>query len=353
MTNRITPASLRGAVDLSSLARPANGPGSGQSASSAVAAGTAPAQDAEAGGQSVPGGISSPSLGRSGAESSPAVADITTEQFGDFVAQSSRYPVIIALWSSSQPQSRGPVEMLADGVRAQAGKVMLGLVDIDTNPEIAQAFQQLGQQAGLPAGGTTTVAFIAGQPAPIPPLQSPQMVDELLSQIGQMAVGNGITGRVPGDFSDAPAGEDGESADEAPLSPLAQEAYDAINRGDLDAAITAYEKALADNPADEDARLGLGQVKLLKRTEGVDLNAARADAAAHPEDVAKQTLVADLDVLGGHVEDAFLRLIDLVKATSGAERDEARTHLIGLFDIVGGHDERVKKARTALMSALY
>ena len=80
---------------------------------------------------------------------------------------------------------------------------------------------------------------------------------------------------------------------------------------------------------------------------------ARAAAAEHPHDVAAQTLVADLDVLGGHVEDAFLRLIDLVRATGGDEREAARAHLLELFAVVGSHDERVRKARTALMSALF
>lgn len=340
MSNRITPASLRGAVDLSSLARPA-----GQSTRAAGplgnASGTAGAPTA-----------GSDSAGSGGA--SPAVRDVTTEQFGEFIAQSTRFPVIMALWSSSQPQSRAQVDLLADGVHASAGKFMLGRVDIDTDPEIAQAFQQLGQQAGLPAGTTTVVAFIGGQPAPVPAMTSADMVADLLDQLGQMAVTNGITGRVPGDFSDA-SSADGQDVDPAQeqLSPLAEKAYAAIESGDYDTAIDAYEEALRADPGDEDARLGLGQVTLLKRTDGVDLQTARAEAAEHPEDVAKQTMVADLDLLGGHVEDAFARLIDLVKATTGDERNQAREHLIGLFDVVGASDPRVKKARTALMSALY
>ena len=91
----------------------------------------------------------------------------------------------------------------------------------------------------------------------------------------------------------------------------------------------------------------------MQRSQGVDLEAARDAAAKNPADVTAQTQVADLDVLGGHVEDAFARLVDVVKATSGDERNAAREHLIGLFDVVGATDPRVKKARTALMSALY
>ena len=91
----------------------------------------------------------------------------------------------------------------------------------------------------------------------------------------------------------------------------------------------------------------------MQRTQGVDLTAARAAAAADPADVEAAIVVADLDLLGGHVEDAFGRLLDLVRSSAGAERDRARTHLLELFAIVGTQDERVRKGRTALMSALF
>ena len=68
------------------------------------------------------------------------------------------------------------------------------------------------------------------------------------------------------------------------------------------------------------------------------------------------------DVLGGYpystltlaaVDDAFARLLDLVRSSSGDDRDRARTHLLELFAVVGNHDDRVRKGRTALMSALF
>ena len=140
---------------------------------------------------------------------------------------------------------------------------------------------------------------------------------------------------------------------EAELPPHIAAAYDAIEAGDLAAAATAYEQALAENPADAEAKAGLAQVGLMRRTEGVDPVAARAAAAANPTDVDAQILVADLDLLGGHVEDAFARLVDTVRATSGDERNQAREHLLELFEVVGAGDERVATGRRALMSALF
>ena len=93
--------------------------------------------------------------------------------------------------------------------------------------------------------------------------------------------------------------------------------------------------------------------KLLLRTKDVDLNAARAAAAAAPDDVAAQTLVADLDMLGGHVEDAFDRLVEFVRRSAGDERNAAREHLVALFAAVGNDDPRVLKGRQALANALF
>src|SRR5690606_34077485 len=108
-----------------------------------------------------------------------------------------------------------------------------------------------------------------------------------------------------------------------------------------------------ENPRDDMARAGLAQVSLLRRTAGVDVPAARAAAADAPDDVEAHLLVADLDVLGGQVEDAFARLVDTVRRTSGDEREAARVRLIELFTVVGDDDPRVGAARRALASALY
>ena len=99
---------------------------------------------------------------------------------------------------------------------------------------------------------------------------------------------------------------------------------------DYEGAVAEYQKLVDANPADAEAAAGLAMAKLLLRTKDVDLDEARAAAAAAPDDVAAQTLVADLDMLGGHVEDAFDRLVELVRRTAGDERNAAREHLVGL-----------------------
>jgi len=137
------------------------------------------------------------------------------------------------------------------------------------------------------------------------------------------------------------------------LPPLHQEAYDAIQRDDLDAAAAAYTAALAENPRDDMARAGLAQVDLLRRTSGADPDVARKAADADPTDVDAQLLVADLELLADHVDEAFARLVAVVRRTQGPDRERVRLRLLELFTVVGETDPSVMTARRALANALY
>lgn len=280
----------------------------------------------------------------SGSSAGGAVVDVSEADFQQVVLeQSMTVPVVVDLWADWC----GPCKQLSPVLERLAaeygGRFLLAKVDVDANPRLGQVFQA----QSIP----TVVAVVKGQPVPlfqgaIPEQQVRAYLDELL----RVAEANGVSGALA---SAAEGGEQAGEAEEPPLPPLHQEAYDAIERGDLAAAAAAYEKALAQNPADDMASAGLAQVKLLQRTAGADLQAARDAAAAAPTDVDAQILVADLDVLGGHVDDAFARLVDTVRVTTGDDRDKARSHLVELFAVVGDDDERVTKARRALTSALF
>lgn len=313
-------AGLRGAVDLTGLK--ATAPSRAPQGATAAATGAAPT--------GVPG--------RSG-----LVVEGTDANFSEVANASVNIPLLLVLWASQVPESRAYLDTVVELAGAHAGRLQVVSVDVEQNPTLLRAFQV----QSVPV----TMGLVQGQPVPMfAGVQPAEAVRPILEEFLGLAVQHGVTGRV--EVSEA-APQDDEEAAEPALPPLHQEAYDAIERGDLAAAHAAYTQALKANPADADAELGLAQVGLMQRTEGADLQAARAAAADHPTDVAAQTLVADLDVLGGHVEDAFLRLIDLVRATGGEEREQARVHLVQLFAVVGAHDERVRKARTALMSALF
>lgn len=310
-------AALRGAVDLSALRnRPA------------PAAPGAPGEDAA---PAAGGAVGVPSL----------VLDVTDETFPQVLELSRTVPVVIDLWAEWCGPCKQLSPVLERVVAELGGRLVLAKVDVDANPQLSQAFRA----QSIPM----VVALVAGQPVPLFTGAVPeQQVRDVFAQLLQLAAQNGVTGTAAVDGEAQP-----EEPVEPPLPPLHAEAFEAIESGDYKRAIAAYEQALAENPRDAEARAGLGQVRLLDRVQDVDLQAARAAAAAAPADVSAQLTVADLDLAGGHVEDAFGRLLDLFAQLPADERAPVRERLLELFALVGDADPRVITARGRLASLLF
>jgi putative thioredoxin len=178
-------------------------------------------------------------------------------------------------------------------------------------------------------------------------------VRDVFEQLLQLSAQNGVTGTVSVDAEAGLAEGEGAEPQPEPLPPHHQEAYDAIDRGDFDAAIAAYKTAIAQDPRDTMAVAGLAQVSLLARLAGKSMDELRSAAAADPRDAEAQLGVADLDLSGGHVEDAFDRLLTLFPTLDAAGKDTVRTRLLDYFEIVGVDDPRVVRARARLASLLY
>ena len=319
---------VRGAVDLSALAArrpsPSNGAATGGAAGLAggPAAGTSP-----------------------GAVASAVVVDVTDATFmAEVVERSQTVPVLIDFWADWCQPCRQLSPVLERLAVEHAGAFLLAKIDLDANPQVGQAFQV----QSIPA----VFAVLRGQPVPLFQGAQPEReIRAVLAELLRVAAANGVTGRIDvGVADDVP--DDVEPVEE-PLPAHLVAAYEAIEAGDLATAVTAYETALRTDPGDEEARLGLAQVRLLQRTQDADPAAARQAAAADPADVDAQLLVADLDLLGGHVEDAFARLVDTVRVTFGPERERTRVRLVELIDLVGPSDPRVGPARTALARVLF
>lgn len=294
-----------------------------------------------------------PSGGVPGRSGALVHADDAT--FESVVNASLTTPLVLVLWTPQVPESLQHLRELADAARANDGRFQVVGVDLADNPGIMQALtpilqQTFGQVSALPV----VMGLLAGQPMPFYlGVQDMAQVGQLLEKFLEAAVTSAVTGRVDVSADGADDASTAAEGEEPELPPHHQAAYEAIEEGDWAGAISAYERALAEDPSDELAALGLGQVRLLQRTSHLDLSAVRQAAAERPDDVQAQIDAADVDAVGGHVEDAFLRLIDVVRRTAGDERDAARTHLLSLFEVIGNQDPRVQKARRSLMSALF
>ena len=238
-------------------------------------------------------------------------------------------PVIVLMWTSRSPESVEMVKTLGKLETDYKAAFSLARVDIDANPEVAQAFQT----KSVPYA----VAIIAEQMVPLfeqayPEAQVKLVIDKVLTLSSEQGVG------------------------EAPVEQVEPEETDAINAlesGDYIAAEAAYNKWLARKPNENFAKLGLAQTQLLIRTEGLDLNTVIAQSTAAPTDIDLQLMAADVEIVNGGVEAAFTRLLHAVKATTGDDRTKIKNHLLGLFALVDPSDPRLTAARKELASALF
>lgn len=238
-------------------------------------------------------------------------------------------PVIILMWTSRSPESVDMVKTLGKLEVDYKAAFALARVDIDANPEVAQAFQT----KSVPYA----VAIIAEQMVPLfeqayPEAQVKMVIDKVLTLASEQGVGQ------------APVEQ---------IEPEETDAMNALESGDYVAAEAAYKKWLARKPSENLAKLGLAQTQLLMRTEGLDLETVIAQSTASPTDINLQLKAADVEIVNGGVEAAFTRLLHAVKATQGDERTKIKNHLLELFALVDPSDPRLAAARKELASALF
>ncbi|MEU6597345.1 tetratricopeptide repeat protein [Streptomyces flaveolus] len=280
---------------------------------------------------------------------SPADLVIDVDEAGfeqDVLQRSAEVPVVIDFWAEwCQPcKQLSPVlERLAVEYN---GRFLLAKIDVDANQML---MQQFGIQ-GIPA----VFAVVAGQALPLfQGVAGEQQIRQTLDQLVAVAEQRfGLAGLTV-DPDAEPGGAPQAAAPEGPYEAALNAAAQALDAGDLAGAVQAYTNVLADDPAHPEAKLGLAQAELLQRVQGMDPQKVRQEAAEKPKDAQAQIAAADLDLVGGHVEDAFGRLIETVQRTAGDDREAVRLRLLELFEVVGQEDPRVVGARRALARALF
>jgi putative thioredoxin len=284
--------------------------------------------------------------GESGSgEASAFVFDVTEETFNTDVAERSRTtPVIVDLWADWCGPCKQLSPVLEKLANEAAGAWVLAKIDVDANPRLAQAFQaQSIPMVVAIIGGQMVDAFLGAMPES----QVRQWLTQVLAVADQVGAGAPGAGGVPG----ADGVDDLSAVDDLP--PAYAEAQAAMESGDMDTATSVIEKALAETPGDPLLKSWLAQATLIKRVGGYDQAAARRDAAASPSDVEAQLRVADIELASGRTEEAFDRLLGVIRRTSGDERNKARVQLLSLFDIFPPDDPQVKRARSQLTALLF
>ena len=312
-------AALSGAVDLSALKARAE---AANSASPGAAGATAPTNG-----------------------DNPFIIEVSEATFqAEVIERSLQVPVVVDLWA----EWCGPCKQLSPVLERlateAAGAWLLAKIDIDANQRIAQLFgvQSIPMVVAI-AGGQPVEAFAGAQPEATIRQWLAGLLDALRDRMPGIRAAEAAAG-------DAPAEDEAEP--EPPGDPRFDAAEDAFERGDYNAAETAYQAILDAEPGNELARAALAQVRFAARAEATDPSViVRADTS--PDDLDAQLAASDIELAEQRIEQAFARLLGTIRRTSGDDRDRARTHLVSLFDLFAPDDPRVAKARRDLASALF
>ena len=259
----------------------------------------------------------------------PGIAVTAENLTTEFLPLSKTRAIILFCWSARSAESVEMLTVMGQLEASYKGSWSLGHVDVDAQPQVAKALQT----QKIPYA----VALINEQIVPLfeqpyPEAQIRLVLDKVLALAAEQGIG------------DAPV---------EIIEPEEEEAVTALEAGDFATAEVAYKKLLARKPADSFAKLGLAQTQLLIRTDGLVLDAVIKEATNNPQDLSLQLRAADMEIVNGGVEAAFTRLLDVVKGSTGDERNKAKEHLLSLFALVDPADPRLTAARSALANALF
>jgi putative thioredoxin len=313
--------------------------------------------------------------------SNGTVIEVSEETFNtDVVERSRTVPIIMDLWAEWCGPCKQLSPVLEKLAAEAAGQWILAKVDVDANPQLSAALQvQSIPMVVAVLGGQLVDGFLGAMPE----AQVRQWISQVLAVAEKM--GMQLTAPAAADETDEDAADDdafaasavpasavpasavpagavpagavpagpGGRPDGPPVPAAYAEARAAMERGDLDGAAQAFEQELKQSPADPVAKTGLAQVNLIRRVSSYDQAQVRKAAAEHPDDVEAQSKVADIDLASGRIDEAFDRLLGVVRRTSGDERDQARAHLVSLFEILPPRDPHVNRARSTLSSLLF
>ena len=273
------------------------------------------------------------SLKKPTADQLPTVGIPVTQEnlVTDFVSKSKEKVVVLLAWSTRSGQSKEILEILGKLEAADKAAWLLGTVDVDSQPQVAQALQI----KSVPVA----IAIVAEQLLPlfesVPPADQVRLViNKLLELASQKGVGK------------AP-----EGPTEIPMEAEEEAAYAAMEKGDYKAAKLSYEAWLKRKPNEQVAIVGLAQVNLMIRIDGLDPVLTLKNAKE--DDLTSQLMCADIQIASGDLSGAFDRLLAVIKSNTGDQRDKAKAHLISLFNLVDPTDSRLVKARGELASVLF
>jgi putative thioredoxin len=210
---------------------------------------------------------------------------------------------------------------------------IFGAINADTQVQLAQALKI----TAVPFA----IAFINEQPVALFDRIYPrEQIVMVITKLFELAKEQGLNVQVP-------------EVKEIPMEPEEAAALSALDKGDYSGAAMAYRNWLMRKPDEPVAKIGLAQCELMLRISALNPALTIKDADSEPTSIAKAVMAADVEIAQGLQKNAFARLINFVKNSSGDEKKQAKEHLLLLFQLVDPADPDLIRSRNELASALF
>jgi len=291
------------------------------------------------------------------------IFDATTDDFETTVMRASmQTPVIVDFWAPWCAPCKQLMPMLEKAVNAAGGEVLLAKVNLDENPELAQALRV----QSVP----TVFAFMNGQPVDafqgvVPESQIKAFIDKLVQAARAGKPGAIDIPQALKDAADAIIENDLSKANARYMQILEQDEKNAkAFAGLVRVFLAAYETEqaeellnnapddIAKDPALDEVRTALALAKNAPKPD--ELEALKKAAADKPEDHQAQIDYAQAQFAAGYKEDAIDTLIASITIDQDWNEAAARTALLKFFEALGHSDplsvQGRKKLRTILFS---
>lgn len=293
--------------------------------------------------------------GQAAEETGGEVKDVTTATFQQDVLLASREkPVVVDLWAPWCGPCKQIAPILEKVVRAAAGKITLVKINIDEEPQIAQALRV----QSIPA----VFAFDQGQPVDgfvgvQPESQIKAFVERLVGDIGPSAVEQALA-----QADEALEGGSAEQAAAIYRQVLTRETDNvdaaaglcrsliALGRtGEVTDLLDSFDDAVAD---DERIKSVRAQMELLGSATG-DMAALEARVAADGKDFEARLELARALAAIDRREDAVDQLIAIIALKRDWNDEAARKELLKFFEAWGPTDQAAIDGRRKLSSAWF
>ena len=301
--------------------------------------------------------MAEPLIGAAQPAAPDLIKDSTSRTFQkDVIEASAKVPVIVDFWAPWCGPCKQLGPLLEKVVKAANGKVKLVKVNIDENPDLAQALQIQSIPAVYAfAGGRPVDAFVGAQPES----QIKAFVERLTGAIGpspvEQALEQAKAAFAAGDVA-AAANLYGQILKHEPGNPAAIGglARCHVSKGDLTKAREVLDTVAKEHKDHLDISAAGAALQLAEQaSKAGDAGPLRAKVDANPADHQARfdlglAQLGQQDYAGA--ADSFL---EIIKRNRSWNEDAARQQLVKMFEALGHKHEVTQSGRRKLSSILF